>query len=103
MRGRPDCAVSSSDLDGIKERVENAAFGAEKSKIVRAALAAKRCFSTDQIMDLLSLFPFDSDKLLLAKYAYGYVIDRDNYDQVTDAFEFDKAKNELRAFIHNRR
>ncbi|WP_080055262.1 DUF4476 domain-containing protein [Spirosoma aerolatum] len=100
---RVDCVVSSADLDRIKERVEAAAFDSEKPKILKAALATKRCFSTDQILELLALFTFDSEKLPLAKYAYSYVTDRDNYDQITDAFDFDTSKDELRTFIRGRR
>ncbi|MBN8821125.1 MULTISPECIES: DUF4476 domain-containing protein [unclassified Spirosoma] len=100
---RVDCVVSSADLDRIKERVEAAAFDTDKPKILKAALAAKRCFSTDQILELLALFTFDSDKLPLAKYAYSYVTDRENYDQITDAFDFDTSKDELRTFIRSRR
>lgn len=100
---RTDCVVSAADLDRIKERVEAATFDSEKPKILKAALAAKRCFSTDQIQEMLGLFAFDSEKLPIAKYAYSYVIDRDNYDQIADALDFDTAKDELRNFIRSRR
>lgn len=98
-----NCEVSDDDLARIKEQMESTTFDTEKPKIMKAALTGKRCFRTDQIRELLDLFTFDSDKLPLAKFAYSYVKDRANYSELTEAFDFDNSKDELRAYIRNRR
>jgi len=59
------------------------------------------CFISAQIKILLSNLTFEEHKLELAKKAYAYVTDKDNFVIINSIFEFDDAKDELTEFINN--
>jgi len=97
------CAVSDSELESIKQSVSKESFAATKMQIAKDAVKAKKCFKALQIKELISLFTFESDKLALAKFAYDFCIDKDNYFTVNDGFEFSTSKEELSKFINEKR
>ncbi|MCX7728498.1 MAG: DUF4476 domain-containing protein [Bacteroidia bacterium] len=43
----------------------------------------------------MKLFSFEETRLEFAKYAYSKVIDKENYYQVNDAFQFENSIEEL--------
>jgi hypothetical protein len=53
-------------------------------------------------MGILQLFTFEDNKLELAKFAYDYCIDRENYYRVNDVFTFSSSKDELSRFLQGR-
>ena len=54
---------------------------------------------TPQLVELLEEFSFESTKLELAKFAYEFTFDKDNYYVVNNAFSFSSSKEELSRFI----
>ncbi len=63
---------------------------------------SKQCFRSDQIVDLLSVFSYDDSKLMVAKFAYDYCIDRQNYYRVVNSFSFKSYQDDLTKFISER-
>ena len=76
-----------------RENFENSRLEIAKSSIDR------NNFSTLQVRDLILLFSFESNKLDVAKYAYGKVVDKNNFFQVYDAFSFSSSKEDLANYI----
>ena len=60
-------------------------------------------FSTTQIISLMKEMSFDDQKLVLAKEAYPYCIDQENYYKVADAFTFSSNSWKLKDFVKNYR
>jgi hypothetical protein len=56
-------------------------------------------FKANQISDLLKILSFEKGKLQLAKDLYAKCVDKQNFYQVYEAFNFDSSKKELSAFI----
>ncbi len=56
-------------------------------------------FSTDQVKELVKLFPFDNSKLDIAKYSYKNTLDKNNYFKLNDAFAFSSSKEKLARYI----
>jgi hypothetical protein len=48
-------------------------------KIVKDQLPRYNCYTSSQIKDIVALFSSSMDKLELSKFAFGYVIDPENY------------------------
>jgi hypothetical protein len=51
---------------------------------------------TEQVKELMQLFPFDKDKLSLAVFCYGSCVDKQNFSQVGEAFSFPQTMQELK-------
>ncbi len=55
--------------------------------------------TVNQLRGILRLFDFDDKKLKLAKFAYPYVMDKENYYALVDVFDFESDKKKLNQFI----
>lgn len=96
------CTVTQAELDDIKKTIENTSFSSSKVTIAKQAIQAKKCFTVKQIKDILNLFPFDDNKLDIAKFAYDYCSDKSNYYQVNDAFSFTSSKDDLTRYVQSK-
>lgn len=96
---QPLCTVSNTDYNQIKSSIEKERFASTKLTLAKQALQAKKCFTVEQIIRILQLFTFEDNKLELAKFAYEYCIDRENYYRVNDVFTFSSSKDELNRFL----
>ena len=87
-----DCKVSEKDLAIMMAQIKKQSFSNTKMNLAKQIIKAKKCFTTDQIIEILKLFNYDSLKMDLAKYAYDYVTDKNNYYKTADLlrYEFDK-------------
>lgn len=56
-------------------------------------------FTAEQIRDLVKSISFDKNKLMLAKSMYKKCVDKNRYFLVSDAFDYESSKRELREFI----
>lgn len=95
------CEVSNAEFDGIKGSINKISFNSSKESQLKS-ITRGRCFSVDQIKQLLNLFSFESSKLDLAKYLYEFCIDKQNYYRVNDIFSFSSSVDDLNKFIQTR-
>ncbi|GAB4136305.1 MAG: hypothetical protein Fur0041_10790 [Bacteroidia bacterium] len=93
--------MNEADFRALKSSIESKPFDSSKLTIARQAVSSNYMTSR-QISELMKLMTFESTKLDLAKYAYGYVIDRNNYYMVNDAFTFSSSIDELADYIGRR-
>lgn len=98
----PVCEVSPQEMAEIKELVKSATFKDSMEKQAKMMVKSKQCFRADQVVDLLSVFSYDDSKLLVAKYAFDYCIDTQNYYRVVNSFSFKSYKDDLTRFIEGR-
>ncbi|MGV3460132.1 MAG: DUF4476 domain-containing protein [Flavobacterium sp.] len=96
-------AMSPRDYEEAKATIKSIAFDDTKASTAMQIISAN-CLNTTQIIGLLDLFSFEDTKLELAKTAYGYCVDHNNYYKVVTAFKFDSSKEELNKYMaQNRR
>lgn len=96
----PVCEVKQAELDEIKATVKKQSFSSTQLALIKQILSAKKCFKCAQIKQLMQVFSFEDDKMELAKFAYDYTTDKNNYYTLTDAFSFSASKEELLNFIN---
>ncbi len=96
------CEVTAQDMNEMKELVKSATFKDSMEKQAKMMVKSKQCFRTDQIVELLSVFTYDDSKLMVAKYAYDYCIDTQNYYRVVNSFSFKSYQDNLTKFISER-
>ena len=87
-------------FENLKYTIVHTSFDGEKLIIAKQAIAAHRVTS-QQVLELMRLFSFDSKKLELAKFAYSYTIDKQNYYIVNNGFSFSSSVKKLNAYISN--
>lgn len=96
-------AMNSRDYEDARATIKSIAFDDTKASTAMQIISAN-CLNTTQIIGLLDLFSFEDTKLELAKTAYGYCVDHNNYYKVVTAFKFDSSKEELNKYMaQNRR
>lgn len=82
----------------VMRTVDNQSFSNSKMAVAKQAIAANG-ISSRQVLDMMNLFGFESYKVELAKFAYGYVADPQNYWVVNDGFSFSSSVRELDHYI----
>ena len=93
--------MSSTEFSEAKSSIEDKSF--EDSKMTLAKQVIKnKCVTAEQIADFMNLFDFEDSKLELAKFAYDYTYDQDNYYKVNDAFDFEMTIEELNEYIESK-
>ncbi len=93
-------AVAQAQVDDMKARIKSESF--KDDRLARARFVTRNeCFTTDQVIDLISVFSFDDNRLAMAKDLYDQTVDQENYDLVVDSFVHKSDKDELRNFILN--
>ncbi|MCF8275342.1 MAG: DUF4476 domain-containing protein [Flavobacteriales bacterium] len=99
---QPICEVTPQDMAEIKELIKAATFKDSMEKQAKMMVKSKQCFRADQIVELLGVFTYDDSKLMVAKYAFDYCIDTQNYYRVVNAFTFKSYQDDLTKFIAER-
>ncbi|MFT5779100.1 MAG: hypothetical protein ACI837_002057 [Crocinitomicaceae bacterium] len=91
-------AVTDPEVATMKTQVEAQSFKTEK--LAKGKMLAKdRCFTTNQVVILMSGFTFEDNKIEIAKYLYKRTSDRVDYETVVDALTYMSSKRELRDYI----
>jgi hypothetical protein len=97
------CEVKQDEFDEIKNSINKESVSRTQLALAKQIISAKKCFNCAQIKSLVGLMMFEDNKLDLAKYAYDYCTDKENYYTVNDAFSFTSSKEDLLNFIKSRK
>jgi hypothetical protein len=76
--------------------------GSSSSRVVIAKnqIPAMKCFTSQQMKDILNLYPSSSDRLDVAKFAFQYITDKDNYFlTVSSLFNSSSDRENLSNFV----
>ncbi len=96
------CQVTDIDFVQVKDAISKQSFNSTKVTVAKQVIAAKQCFSADQVREIVKLFSFEDSRLEIAKYAYDYCIEKRNYFKVNDAFSFSSSTEELAKYINSK-
>lgn len=97
-----ECKVSDKELVDIKTQIKKQSFSNTQMTLAKQIIKTKKCFTTDQIIQLMKLFNYDSLKMDLAKYAYDYVTDKENYHKTAELLRYDFDKQSLLEYYKNK-
>lgn len=96
----PRCGVANDEMPELLQTIKKQNFSETMTAMAHQIIVAKKCFTTDQIIQLISVFPFPENKMDIAKFSWDYCVDRSNYYKLVDAFSFSDDKEELMKFIN---
>lgn len=90
--------MTDYELNHLVKELEDAWFDSDRIKIAKRRIKAKKV-SSAQVLEIIQQMSFESSRLEVAKYAYAYTIDQDNYYEVNNGFEFTSSINTLEESI----
>lgn len=91
--------IIPSAFDLLLFTVYNSPFDDRRIEIFTHYIQENGVFSF-QLLEILALLSFDTNRFELAKFAYPYVIDREHYFLVLNVIEFERHKSELIEFVY---
>jgi len=92
--------MSPSSFRELMNSLKNEFSSSGKLNILKEA-ARGNYFTSEQVVDILSVFDVEKDKLDAAKMLYPRVIDKNNFFKVYAVFKFQADKEELREWVDN--
>ena len=94
-----------TNIGGFKfdkfDNVKKQDFDESRLRVAKQIIKQNQCMTVDQLVGILRLLDFEKNKLELAKYAYHYIYDLENYYKVNNVFDFDSSIKKLDAYIKN--
>jgi len=99
----PPCGVSDGEFSEIVRSISSQSFNNTQLTLAKQIVKSKKCFTTEQIRQIVNIFSFETSKLDMAKYCYTYCVDRDNYYRINECFSFSSSVTELDEFISTQR
>ena len=98
----PRQKVAPGDLKNILRSLREEPFEPTRMTVAKQILAAsKGAFLSAQVKQILETFAFEPSRLELAKFAYRYTADPENYFAVNEAFVFSPSKQDLAKYIES--
>lgn len=89
--------MSPADFEQAKQSIRSKTFEDSKLTIAKQIINTN-CLLSSQVKEIMLLFTYESTRLDLAKFAYGYTLDIGNYYKVNDAFTFESSIDELNQY-----
>lgn len=93
--------LSADRVSSMAKTVEKQTFGDDKVRVTKQIIRTN-CLTLDQLIVILNKFDWDDGKLEIAKFAYDYVYDLENYYMVYDLFTFSSSGEELEEFLNSK-
>lgn len=90
--------MNPRDYDEAYQLISKESFDSSKLTVAKQIISSNP-MTARQIADICKLFSFESNKLELAKFAYGYCVDPNKYYLLNEVFTYDSSKRELDEFI----
>ena len=93
------CYVDDNEVQNIIGLIKKQRFADDMLETAKGIIRTKnQCLTSLQLKAIIASFPFESERLALAKYSYDYVKDRPNYYMIGEVFSFFK-KQEFTLFL----
>jgi hypothetical protein len=90
-------AMDAQSFEMLKRALSRENFEKSRLEIAKNSIDRNN-FSSMQVRELALLFAFESSKLDITKYAFGKVVDKNNFYHVYDVFSFSSSKEELASY-----
>jgi len=90
--------MSNQGFANAKKSISSKSFESSKITVAKQVIS-NNCLTVSQVKEIVKLFDFESSKLEIAKFAYGYTYDKGNYYLLNDVFDFESSIDELNSYI----
>ncbi len=97
-----NAAMNARDFIMLKQTIARETYENTRLSIAKQVINGNY-FSAQQVMEIMQLFSYENNKLDIAKYAYRFAADKNNYYQVANALGYTASKEELMRYIQQNR
>ena len=98
----PRQKVTPGDLKNMLKALRDEPFEATRMTVAKQMFTARKgAFLSGQVKQILETFSFEPSRLELAKFAYRYTADPENYFVVNEAFAFSPNRQDLARYIES--
>jgi len=87
-----------SNFSSALNTIRDASFESQK-KIIAKQYLNSNDVTSQEVLELIKAFDFESSRLEIAKYAFDKTVDQNNYFVVNQGFDFPSSANALNRFI----
>ncbi|OJU52797.1 MAG: hypothetical protein BGN96_10240 [Bacteroidales bacterium 45-6] len=98
---RPIRIMGDAEFNSLYKLVKSKPFKDDQVGLIRDA-SVNTVFTCKQTKQLMTIFPFDDDKLKVIEFLSNNISDRENSYQLIDALDFLPSKDKARAFLQRR-
>lgn len=101
--GKVGCTppTSAKRIEDMAKTIKDKTFNDDKVRVTKQIIRTN-CITLDQLIVLLKNFDWDDGKLEIAKFAYDYVYDIENYYKIYGLFTFSSSGEELEEYINSK-
>lgn len=94
------CVVTSEQFRMLRETLAREGSSSSRLVIAKNQIPQMKCFTSQQMKEILNLYPSSSDRLDVAKFAFQYLTDKDNYFlTVSSLFNSSSDRENLSNFV----
>ncbi len=97
------CEVGPAEFEQAVAAIAKENSSNTRLIVAKQVISAKKCLWVNQIKEIMAQMSFESVKLEIAKYAYDYCRDTENYFMLNDALSFSSSKTDLINFVNGKK
>lgn len=90
--------VSDDEMKDLLQHMQQLSFQETKERYV-SYITANRCFTTQQVIQLVELFAFEEMRLTIAKFLYPHTHDQGNFFLINDTFDQEESIVQMNQFL----
>ena len=90
--------MTESQFNRLLQNVKNEGFADDQASVVRVA-AQSQFFTVNQLIRLLNVFTFASDKIEIVRIVYPRIVDKENAHNLLGAFTYSSDKKAVEQII----
>ena len=95
------CTTNDVEFKRMKTSIEDATFSDKQAKLAKVYIQ-KKCFSIEQLKEIVEIFNMDDDKLDMIQYSYNFSNAPHRFNEFKSILTFPSTKSKLDEFLINR-
>ena len=92
------CSTNEVDFKRMKKSIMDATFSDKQAQLAKVYIQ-KKCFSIEQLKEIVKLFSMDDDKLEMIQYAYNYTYAAHRFSEFNSILTFSSTQKKLNQFL----
>lgn len=92
------CTTEENEFNHIKTSIDDQSFADEQMDMAKKYIQ-KKCFTIEQMKEIIPIFSMDDDKLEMIKYMYEYSYQQNRFYEFRSLLTFNSTQKELDEFL----
>lgn len=93
--------MSSGQFQQVLNNIKQENFDRNRLNKAKASLGNGKCFSVNQVSQVMELFPFSNSRMQFLEMVYPYASDKQNFGNLASKLTFSRDKQKLQEIIRN--